>query len=210
MMSYMLALSTPANEIFEPEVLRAAPPETWLSIPERHFQHAPAATSQLNRLMYLDVKMTLADNDLRKVVGTAELADVQVRFPFLDHELVQLAAEIPTSLKMKGAEKRYIFKKAKGGILPDVVLYKKKHGFGVPMSLWLLHDKKLNSMLNDVLSDSQTLQRGWLRPSFVKQLLHDHQHGHASYYGENVWYLMMLELWQRRHLTTEKAVARVE
>jgi asparagine synthase (glutamine-hydrolysing) len=210
MMSYMLALSTPANEIFEPEVLRAAPPETWLSIPERHFEHAPAATSQLNRLMYLDVKMTLADNDLRKVVGTAELADVQVRFPFLDHELVQLAAEIPTPLKMKGNEKRYIFKQAMSGILPDMVLYKKKHGFGVPMSLWLLHDKKLNSMLNDVLSDSQTLQRGWLRPSFVKQLLHDHQHGHAGYYGENVWYLMMLELWQRRHLAPEKAVARVE
>ena len=207
MMSYVLALSTPPEEIFEPEVLRAAPPETWLSIPERHFQTAPSARTQLNRLLYLDVKMTLADNDLRKVIGTAELADVQVRFPFLDHELVQLAAEIPSDLKMKGAEKRYIFKKAMSGILPDVVLYKKKHGFGVPMALWLLHDQKLNTMVGDLLSDSQTLQRGWLRPEFVKKLLHEHQHGHTGYYGENVWYLTMLELWQRRHLTPEKAVA---
>jgi asparagine synthase (glutamine-hydrolysing) len=210
MMSYGLALSMAPQDIFQPEVLEVFPAESWLGIPTRHFQAAPEATSELNRLLYLDVKMTLADNDLRKVIGTAELADVQVRFPFLDHELVQLSAEIPSRLKLKGKEKRYIFKKALSGILPDFVLYKKKHGFGVPVAKWLLEDPKLNNLVGDLLMDSQTIQRGWFKRSFIEKLLHEHKHGHSSYYGENVWYLLVLEMWQRHHLASQKAVTSVQ
>jgi asparagine synthase (glutamine-hydrolysing) len=106
-------------------------------------------------------------------------------------------------------QKRYIFKRALSGILPDAVLYKKKHGFGVPLAEWLLHEPGLNTLLNDVLSDSQTLQRGWLRRSFVDKLRQQHRGGHSAYYGENVWYVLVLELWQRHHLGKLRTVADV-
>src|SRR5437879_12195712 len=122
--------------MFENEFLREIGSKNWLSIPEEHF-HRARATSELNRLLYLDVKMTLADNDLRKVSGTAELAGVNVRYPLLDQELAELSGEIPAELKLKGFEKRYIFKQAMKDLLPPKVLYTKKHGFGVPLAQWL-------------------------------------------------------------------------
>jgi len=197
--SYNFFLNTDAQGIFEPDFLAQTVPDSWMSIADGHF-HSARASTELNRLLYLDVKMTLADNDLRKVSGTAELAGVRVRYPLLDYQLVELSAAIPTGLKLKGFEKRYIFKKAMEHILPREVLYKKKHGFGVPLSRWLLQDQQLNAFMRDVLSDRRTRQRGYFRPAFVDDLLRLHQEGHVSFYGEVLWYLLALELWHRHHL----------
>jgi asparagine synthase (glutamine-hydrolysing) len=89
------------------------------------------------------------------------------------------------------------------------VLYKKKHGFGVPLGHWLLSDPKLSSLCQDVLADSQTVQRGWMKRSYLEQLRNLHRYGHAAYYGDLVWCLVVLELWQRNHFAGRKAVAGV-
>lgn len=170
-----------------------------MDIANAHF-HAPKGASELNRLMYLDLKLILADNDLRKVSGTAEMSGVRVRYPMLDPELVQMAARIPSRLKLRGFKKRYIFKKAMQGILPDQVLNKKKHGFGVPLSHWFLQEPRLESLLQDVLHDSRTRSRGYFRPQFLERLATLHRGEHTAYYGEAVWYIVALELWHRRHL----------
>ena len=73
-------------------------------------------------------------------------------------------------MKLKGKEKRYIFKQAMKGILPEKVLYKTKHGFGVPLALWFLQEPKLNSLMQDVLHDPRTRQRGYFRPEFFDQV----------------------------------------
>ncbi len=197
--SYHLLLSTPPEEIFELGLLESTPPETWLNIAEEHFRSA-VAEDDLNRLLYLDVKMTLADNDLRKVLGTAEMAGVRARFPLLDYRLAELSGRVPAALKMRGFEKRFIFKEAMKGILPHNVLYKKKHGFGVPVALWFLQDPRLESLVADVLTDSRTRQRGYFRPAFLDHLLQLHRGKDAHFYGEILWYLVALELWHRQHL----------
>ena len=197
--SFGLFLSTPPEEVFEREFLEQVPATEWMTIAEQHF-HAARARSELNRLMFLDLKMTLADNDLRKVSGTAELAGVHVRFPLLDYQLAELSGQIPTNLKLKGFQKRYIFKQAMKGILPEQVLYKKKHGFGVPVSHWFLEDPQLKSLMQDVLCDTRTRQRGYFRPQFLDRLMDLHRREHAAYYGEVIWYLVALELWHRQHL----------
>lgn len=196
--SYGLFLSADPLEVFEPEFLRQSPPQTWMSIADQHF-HSARARSELNRLLYLDVKMILADNDLRKVSGTAELAGVRVRYPLLDFRLAEMSARIPSSLKLRGFEKRYVFKKAMQGILPREVLYKKKHGFGVPLSRWLIQDPQLSEFTADLLHDSRTRQRGYFRTGFLDRLLRQHRESHTGYYGEVVWYLVALELWHRYH-----------
>ena len=155
--------------------------------------------SELNRLLYLDVKMTLADNDLRKVLGTAEMAGVRARFPLLDYRLAELSGRIPSRLKLKGFQKRYIFKQAMKDILPSEVLRKKKHGFGVPMALWFLQDERLDKLVKDVLNDPRTRQRGYFRPEFFDQVMRQHREEDAKNYGEILWYLVALELWHREH-----------
>jgi asparagine synthase (glutamine-hydrolysing) len=204
--SYGLFFSTPPEDIFEPEFLRAAPPNTWMDIANGHFQTG-TQRSELNRLMYLDTKLILADNDLRKVLGTAELAGVRARFPLLDYRLAELSGRIPTRLKMKGSEKRYIFKRAMKEILPREILKKQKHGFGVPVALWFLQERKLEELMKDVLNDSRTKQRGYFRTGFVEQVMCQHRQVDAKNYGELIWYLLMLELWHREHLEIRTGTA---
>jgi asparagine synthase (glutamine-hydrolysing) len=200
--SYGLFLSINPTEVFDQDFLAQVPPDHWLDLIENHFQSAHA-TSELNRLLYLDLKLILADNDVRKVSGTAELAGVQVRYPLMDYKLVEVAGQIPTNLKIRGFEKRYIFKQAMREILPTRVLYKTKHGFGVPLALWLLESPRLKSMSQDMLADTQTRQRGYFRPEFIDRLMKLHREGHLAYYGEILWHLVALELWHRQHLEKE-------
>jgi len=197
-LSYGFFLSQPPEEVFEDGFLQSVGKDNWLAIPEQHFSRAKAG-SDLNRILYLDMKMTLADNDLRKVSGTAELAGVNVRYPLLDIQLANLSGRIPAALKLKRFEKRYIFKQAMKGILPAKVLYKKKHGFGVPLAQWLLREPRMNEMMQDLIRDSRTRQRGYFRAGFFDRLMALHAQ-HPNFYGEIVWYLLTLELWHRQHL----------
>lgn len=197
-LSYGFFLNLPPEEVFEEDFLETIGRDDWLAIPEGHFRNAKA-TSELNRILYLDLKMTLADNDLRKVSGTAELAGVNVRYPLLDTQLIELSGLIPASLKLKGFEKRYLFKQAMKDILPPKVLHKKKHGFGVPLAQWLLQDPQMNELMRDLMHDSRTRQRGYFRSSFIQRLMGLHKQ-QPNFYGEIVWYLVALELWHRQHL----------
>ncbi len=197
--SYGLFFGLDPGRVFESAFLEQAPPSEWMNIADMHFADANAQ-SELNRLMYLDLKLILADNDLRKVSGTAELSGVRVRYPFLDYRLAELSGHIPTKLKLKGFKKRYIFKQAMAGILPNEVLSKKKHGFGVPLGLWFLQDPQLEALVQDTLCDTRTRQRGYFRAEFFDQLMDMHRSGHTAFYGEVVWYLVALELWHRQHL----------
>ena len=205
--SYGLFLSLDPKEVFEPDFLEQVAPANWLDLIQSHFDKA-RAKSELNRLLYLDLKLILSDNDVRKVSGTAELSGVQVRYPLMDHDLVKLAGRIPSYLKLRRFEKRYIFKQAMREILPHKVLYKKKHGFGVPLAVWLLQNPRLQSLIQDTLGDARTRQRGYFRPEFYDRLARLHREGDLAYYGEIVWYLVALELWHRQHKEKELSLVR--
>jgi asparagine synthase (glutamine-hydrolysing) len=200
-LSYGFFLSMRPEEVFDGGFLEKIEVGKWLAIPEGHFARAKA-TSELNKILYLDIKMTLADNDLRKVSGTAELSGVNVRYPLLDDRLAELSGRIPATLKLKGFEKRYIFKQAMKDILPQKVLYKTKHGFGVPLAQWLLENPRMKQLTGDMMSDPLTRQRGYFRAGFIEKLMELHRR-QPNFYGEIVWYLVALELWHRQHL--EKA-----
>ena len=143
--------------------------------------------------------MTLGDNDLPKVSGTAEMAGVKVRYPLLDDELAIFSGRIPASLKVRRFEKRYIFKQAMKDILPKKILYKRKHGFGVPVAQWLIQDVRMRELMNDMLHEPRTRQRGYFRAGFYERLMDLHRQ-QPNFYGEIVWYLLALELWHRRHM----------
>jgi asparagine synthase (glutamine-hydrolysing) len=164
-----------------------------------HYNAAPAH-SDLNRLLYVDVKMTLGDDDLPKVTRTAEMAGIKVRFPYLDHELAELSGRLPAELKVHNLEKRYLFKLATRQLLPKAILQKKKHGFGLPIGLWLKTHSKWHARAKEVLFDPKTYQRGYFRREFVEQLFVSMQQDGTPYFGDLIWVFLMLELWHRHHV----------
>jgi asparagine synthase (glutamine-hydrolysing) len=186
---------TPAA-VFAPEFLAITRPEEPLELLRRTFAEAETR-SELNRLLYLDWKFTLADNDLRKVGGTCAMAGVDVLYPFLDRDLVDFANRVPPGLKLKGRKLRYFFKRASEGFLPDAILEKRKHGFGVPVGRWMRDHAPLRELAYDCLRSLE--KRGYLNPAFVPRLLELHQGEHVDYYGEMVYVLTMLEMWHRKH-----------
>ncbi len=155
------------------------------------------AQSLINRMLALDLKYTLADNDLPKVARSCELARVEARFPLLSDALVDFSARLSPGLKLKRARLRFFFKEALRGFLPDEIIAKTKHGFGLPFGLWLQVHKPLQQLVGDSLQDLK--RRGIVRPQLVDELLGDLVHSHARYYGTMAWVLMMLEQWFRQH-----------
>jgi asparagine synthase (glutamine-hydrolysing) len=182
-------------------------PNDRLAIVRSYYERAPAK-SELNRLLYIDVKMTLGDDDLRKVVRTAELVGLKVRFPFLDHRLAEFSGGLPANLKVRGLDKRYLFKRATRNLLPRAIIKKKKHGFALPIGLWLKTDAQLREMSRDLFSDPKTYQRGYFRKEFIEQLIADFdrdQTPYSIYYGELLFEFLMLELWHRCHVEERKS-----
>ena len=160
--------------------------------------YGEAPTSDIvNRMLFLDWKFTLADNDLRKVNRMCELAGIAVDYPMLDDDLVELSTRVPRELKLKGAELRYFYKQAMRGFLPQAVLEKQKHGFGLPFGEWLKESTRLQDLVYGSLSALKI--RGVIEPAFIDELIDEHRAGHAGYFGTFVWVLMMLEQWLEQH-----------
>jgi asparagine synthase (glutamine-hydrolysing) len=154
--------------------------------------------SQVNQLLALDMKFTLADNDLPKVGRACELAGIGVAFPFLDDAVVAFSSRLTSQQKLNGTRLRYFFKQALRGILPPEVIKKKKHGIGLPFGVWLQTDKCLREFAFDNLSALKG--RHLVRADFIDNLLNECLAQDAACDGTMVWVLLMLEQWfaQRR------------
>lgn len=183
-------------EVFDDEALRqidlAAP---WRAM--RAVYEGAASEDALQRMMHLDLKQALADADLKKVVGMCELAEIDVRFPFLDDDLVAFCATIPPELHLKDGRLRAFFKDAFRGFLPDEVIAKKKHGFGMPFYEWTRDHPRLRDLAYDSLRSLQG--RHMLRADFIDRVMKEHARCETTDYDGIVWDLMMLELWLSSH-----------
>lgn len=163
-----------------------------------YYLQAPART-ELDRQLYVDLKLAICDNDLFKVTRTAQAAGLAVRFPFLDPPLAEFAAAIPARIKMRGRRLRSFFKRAYADVLPPEIRTKRKHGFGLPIAVWLKTDRRLNEMMHDLLLSPRSLQRGYFRRQAVESLIERHRTDATSFYGTVLWNLMVLELWHRTY-----------
>ena len=156
------------------------------------------AQSLINRMLALDFKYTLADNDLPKVNRSCELAGIDIQYPMLNDAVVAFSARLAPRLKLRGTRLRYFFREALRGFLPDEIIAKRKHGFGLPFGAWLQAYPQLRQIALDSLADLK--KRGIVRPQFLDELP-AYVDSHARYYGPMVWVLMMLEQWFKRHPT---------
>jgi len=182
----------PGDEIFSADFLASIDP----SIPDGLQQQVydrPKDASELNRMLFLDWQFTLADNDLRKVSQMCELAGVNVSYPLLSDELIDFSCQIPDKLKLKGQKLRYFYKYAMRDFLPPQTLTKSKHGFGLPFGVWLREYQPLREMAYETLQKLKS--RHYFQKDFIDKAFKMHDEQHASYYGELIWLMMVLELW---------------
>lgn len=195
MEAYNLLTRLGIDRVCDPDFLAAVDAAQPAALLAGEWKNAHAG-SQINRMLALDLKFTLADNDLPKVSRMCELAGVEVAYPLLDDEIVAFSARLAPDLKLKGTKLRYFFKQALRDFLPREIIAKQKHGFGLPFGLWLQTHRGLRELAYDSLESLKP--RGIVRPEFVDDLIATHRSGHAAYYGTMIWILMMLELWHEK------------
>ena len=193
---YNLLLRLGLEEVLHPEFL-ATVAHGDPARQQRETFNETSAKSLINRMLAYDWKYTLADNDLPKVIGATARAGVSVAFPLLDDRMVDFSLRLPPSFKLKGGISRWFFKEALRGFLPDAILTKKKHGFGLPFGVWVTQHAPLRELALDSI---QALgRRRIVRPMFLDRLAREYLPEHPGYYGELAWVLMTLELWLQAH-----------
>jgi len=158
-----------------------------------YFRTPPEGATLLDRILYADMKTYLVEL-LMKQDQMSMAASIESRVPFLDHKLVEFAASLPDSWKLKGLTTKRVLREAMKNVLPASILNRPKMGFPVPLGAWLRGG--WNSVAADVLLDRQARERGITDPAAVEQLLRDHAAGRVNG-TDRLWSLLNLELWFR-------------
>ncbi len=121
--------------------------------------------------------------------------------------MAEFSGRIPARLKVKGFDKRYLFKRAFRNLLPIEIIKKKKHGFGIPVAQWMKSDRKMRELSRDVLLSARAFERGYFRREFIEDLFHKHEADESSYYGDALWSFLALELWHRQFVDEPVGIA---
>jgi asparagine synthase (glutamine-hydrolysing) len=153
------------------------------------------SADDVSQALYFEANVRLTGDMLTKVDRMSMANSLEVRCPLLDHELAEVAMNIPNSWKLNGgATGKQILIEALGDRLPPELLNRPKQGFGLPLPAWF--KGPLRDMLHDHLTSRRFLDRGIVSPAFMREILAEHQSGRRdnSHY---LWMLLVCELWFR-------------
>ncbi|MCP4986645.1 MAG: asparagine synthase (glutamine-hydrolyzing) [Colwellia sp.] len=157
-------------------------------------KHALSAdgVAEIDKALYIDIKTILPSDYLTKVDVATMMNSLEARSPFLDYELMEFAAKIPPSIKMKYGKQKYLLKRVASNFISRDAIYRKKSGFRIPIGYWFR--SRFERLIKEILLSDRATKRGYFKPSNVKKLLEEHLAGvsdHTSY----LWSLICLELW---------------
>ena len=184
------------SDVFTSSFLRDVDSKEPLEMLREEY-HSCRSEDPLDRMLQLDWRFTLHDNDLVKVNSMCRLAGIDPAYPMLDREVVDFACRLPGDWKIRGGDLRWFYRMAMRGFLPDTIIDKKKHGFGLPFGVWTRTHGDLQHISE--MSVSALSRRGIFQEAFLQDTLRMHRDVHAGYYGELIWILMILEMWQQKH-----------
>lgn len=147
-----------------------------------------------DRALFGDFMTYLPDQLLAKADRASMAHSLEARSPLLDRALVEYAATIPTALRLKHFETKYVLKKVVQRFIPREVVYRRKRGFVMPAARWLRGELAL--YVRAALDNRTFFERGWVRPEFVRHILAEHFAG-VQDWGEQIWTMLVLEVWAR-------------
>jgi asparagine synthase (glutamine-hydrolysing) len=189
--------------LFTPE-LNAELASYDAAAPLRDAYASSDAETMVERLLDVDVQTYLVGDLLVKMDIASMTYSLEVRSPFLDHELLEFVARLPTSMKLRRGETKYILKRALRPWLPEHLLTRTKRGFSIPLADWFRDE--LRSMPEDVLLDPHSLGRGWFREETIRALISEHRERRADH-AERLWSLLVLEMWARSFVDVARHAA---
>jgi asparagine synthase (glutamine-hydrolysing) len=184
------------SELYSPEFRATAEAVDPLDVLLRAY--AIADTPDLvDATLGADVGTYLPDDLLVKVDVASMAHGLEARSPLIDHDMMELAAVLPSDFKLRGRDKKHIFKRAMRGLVPDAILQRPKQGFGVPIAGWLR--APLRVMIQDTLFARAARERGLFSAPVLRRLVDEHDRGVSERHPQ-LWALLMLELWFRRFI----------
>jgi asparagine synthase (glutamine-hydrolysing) len=189
------------NELYTPEFKARIGESVAASVIERPWR-AASGNALLDVLLEVDVNTYLPGDLLVKMDIATMAFGLEARSPFLDPQVMQLAASIPTHLKSRGPAKKVVLREALRGWIPDAILDRPKAGFGVPLAAWFRDP--LRDYLACVLFDPVTLNRGYFREDVVRTYFDSHVRGQMDN-SPRLWALLVLELWHREFVDSAPA-----
>jgi asparagine synthase (glutamine-hydrolysing) len=163
---------------------------------ERHAAKA-GTDDPLALIQYIDLHTYLI-GDINTKVDRASMAhSLEVREPLMDHPLVEWLATLPTSLKIRGGESKFLLKKAMEPHLPQDIMYRPKMGFAVPLSRWFRGP--LRQRVRDELLGGPMLETGWFNPDTIRQIVEQHESGRRDH-STPIWVLLMFDAFLRNNV----------
>jgi asparagine synthase (glutamine-hydrolysing) len=151
----------------------------------------------LNRQLYADLSLYLADDILVKVDRMSMATSLETRAPFLDGDVMELAFSMPGHFKIRNGERKWILKQAMRPLLPESILSRRKEGFSIPMKNWLR--RELEPLMRDLLAPERIARRGFLEPATVSGLVDAHVAGRENH-AHTLFPLMVFERWASEYL----------
>jgi asparagine synthase (glutamine-hydrolysing) len=189
------------RQLLAPDVAQAL--NGWS--PERRVQTAYAAApagDALAGMIAADIDLLLPDDYLVKVDRASMAHGLEVRPPLLDHELLELTARIPSALKVRRGETKWLFKQAYEKQLPPGIMRRPKQGFEIPIDAWLRGP--LFGLFHDAVLQTNSSVHGLIDKHVVQKLCQAHQRG-LGRHGQVLWSILVLARWADRYLRPNHA-----
>lgn len=177
------------TNLLEPELDRSGDLNGDIPAMTVEFRADPVRAAQK-----IDLLLYLPDDLLVKMDIASMANSLEVRCPFLDHELVEFVWRLPTSMKIRGRERKYLLRKAFAGLIPRENMDRPKQGFGIPVGAWMRGI--LADYVQDLVLSPTALSRGYFRRDRLHELVRSHTRGETDHTAR-LWALLMLELWHR-------------
>ena len=186
------------QKVLSPEVLSQSSQDRLAEDIYLHEEEYPY-NDRITKLQYLDLKLYFQESILVKVDRASMACSLEIRAPFLDHELVEFVMGLPSEWKLKGFTSKYILKRAVKKWLPDEIIKRPKKGFGVPIAKWV--KGPLKELFEDLLSSDRIRREGFFNHEYVNELLQDHLSNKRDN-RKQLWTLLVWELWVGYHHPT--------
>jgi asparagine synthase (glutamine-hydrolysing) len=153
-----------------------------------------AGWSELNKMLYVDLRVWLPDDLLMKADKMTMAASMELRVPFLDHKLIEFAFSLPEKLKVNGNTTKYILRQISKKFIPAPIVKRVKKGFPVPLSEWLRKDLRL--VAEEALLENGSASRDYFEPSVVREIIRKQIAGEDDL-SQEIWNLLVFEFWHR-------------
>ncbi len=183
------------DRLFSPEFECGAAPSRQVLSPLDRVREGAVFEDTLAEVMYLDFRLYLEDNLLVKIDRASMACSLEMRTPYLDHQLIEFAACLPAALKVPTFQLKHALKKAVSKWLPHQIVYRQKRGFSVPIAQWMR--RELRPLLDETLGEEKLKRNRMFNVALVRRLLEEHWAGQADH-RRLLWPLFCFQLWYDR------------